>query len=462
MEELKFFGKTILIVGLGKTGKSVISYLYDKVKQIIAYDLNLDNFDYKEVNFIKFKYPNIKLISGELLKIVNNEKIDFIVLSPGVAKDDFKIIIGNDNRFKIISDIEIFLYELNRKNTKIIAITGTNGKSTVTKLCGFLCKSSDLNAFEVGNIGTPVLDILKDDKRLDVIILELSSFQLENINNLSADVAACLNISEDHLDRHKNLLNYVHIKSKIFNGAKIQVLNYDDIFCRSMAKANIKTIWISTNDNNNCEYYLKIHKHKNDIDLHHLNKKLLSMSKMSIFGVHNAFNILTALALCDGIGLDINKLIDALPKFKGLPHRIEKIDTINNITFIDDSKGTNVDATCAAILGINEPIILIAGGCAKEQNFYKLSQLIIKKVKSVFLIGKDAVEIADSLLELNFSNFKICSSLEEATLKAFNCAKEGDIILLSPACASYDMFKDYEHRSEVFYEAINKIKLLNV
>ncbi|MCV2503107.1 MAG: UDP-N-acetylmuramoyl-L-alanine--D-glutamate ligase, partial [Neisseriaceae bacterium] len=293
----------------------------------------------------------------------------------------------------------------------------------------------------------------QQEKSVDVWVLELSSFQLETICDLSANAATCLNISEDHLDRYKDLLDYAYHKDKIFDGAKTQVLNLDDVLCCAMQRTEMNTIYFSLKESS--DYWLNRNtKHQ---ALMKGSEYLISMQSLSLQGLHNAGNVLVALALCESIGLDLDKMLAILPNFKGLPHRVEKIGEINSISFIDDSKGTNVGATIAALEGAPTEVVLIAGGLGKGQDFRPLKAVVEDKVQGLFLIGQDAQQIAQVFEHSNIEPV-MCDSLEEAVKKAYAVAPANSWILLSPACASMDMFKDYTHRSEVFIKAFEELK----
>jgi UDP-N-acetylmuramoylalanine--D-glutamate ligase len=283
--------------------------------------------------------------------------------------------------------------------------------------------------------------------------VELSSFQLEVLEDLHCISAAVLNISEDHMDRYDSLLEYAYVKSKIFKNTQLCVLNKDDILVSAMLPAVCsKVVWCSMLDGTAYYSFLENNLLKNQ-------QLLLSANELTQKGKHNAFNALFVLALLEPLNIDQDTLLSALKSFVGLPHRIQFVDTIKQVTFIDDSKGTNVGATIAAINSFDEPIILIAGGDSKGQNFMPLAQALIGKVKSIVLIGKDA-----DLLYMALSSVGIPIVQEQdlslAVNTAMNMASSGDLVLLSPACSSLDMFKNYEHRSQVFCNAVHQLKML--
>lgn len=293
--------------------------------------------------------------------------------------------------------------------------------------------------------------LAREGKPADVWVLELSSFQLETTPFLGADVATCLNVSEDHLDRYDDLLDYARAKDAIFNGQTIQVLNADDVFCKAMKRDKRETRYFSLQQS--CDYYVDAVSGC----LKDAAQQTIMLSKdIPLQGSHNAANVLAALALCESIGLARADLVEYVRTFKGLPHRVEKIGEKNGVVFIDDSKGTNVGATVAAIAGLPEKICLIAGGMGKGQDFTHLREVLRQKARAVFLIGVDAPKIAMDLADCGV-DIVFCNTLPEAVQQAYARAQEKDIVLLSPACASFDMFKGYAHRSEVFIEAFHAL-----
>ena len=290
----------------------------------------------------------------------------------------------------------------------------------------------------------------RDGKPADVWVLELSSFQLETTPCLNADAATCLNISEDHLDRYDNLLDYARTKDMIFNGCQTQVLNADDVLCVAMKRPLQRQHYFSLNQTVDYVY------DKVSGSLKQQTETIMQAKDILLQGNHNIANVLAALALCESIGLAREKLVKGVKSFQGLAHRVEKIGEKNGVTFIDDSKGTNVGATLAAIAGLPEKICLILGGMGKGQDFTPLNQVIREKARAVYLIGVDAPKIAADLQDCGVA-LTFCETLPEATTKAFQAAQSGDIVLLSPACASFDMFKGYAHRSEVFIETFKTL-----
>lgn len=439
------------IAGLGSTGLSVLDYCLAQGIDTIAYDRQITA---ERLQALQTRYPQTEwMIGDEAVLAQALAKSHTLVLSPGISRrlnviEDFERQGG-----RVTGDVGILSDLLREKNSKIIAITGSNGKTTVTSLVGHLCTSAGLDAVVAGNIGTPVLQTwLERQKQLpDVWVLELSSFQLETTENLAATAAVCLNISEDHLDRYNNLLDYAHSKDAIFNGVGVQVINQDDVFCCAMKRENSTILTFSLNDGN-ADYSFQ----SQTGALLANQETFLTQDAISLQGKHNIANVLAAMALCEAVGIERELLVQHIVTFKGLPHRVEKVGEKNGIVFIDDSKGTNVGATEAAIAGLDAPIVLIAGGQGKGQDFSPLRAALKNKVRGIFLIGEDAPQLAQDLQGCGVKP-EFCIDLPEAVERAYATAQRGDIVLLSPACASFDMFRGYAHRAEVFIEAFHRL-----
>ena len=445
---MTFQNKKILVAGLGGTGISMIAYLRKKGAEVAAYDAELKA---ERVAQIGKMFAGLVFYTGRLKDALSNG-FDILALSPGISERQPDIEAFKQNGGRVLGDIELLADIVNRRGDKVIAITGSNGKTTVTSLVGYLCIKCGLDAVIAGNIGTPVLEaeLQREGKKADVWVLELSSFQLENTESLRPTAATVLNISEDHLDRYDDLLDYAHTKDKIFRGDGVQVLNADDAFCRAMKRAGREVKWFSLE--HEADFWLE----RETGRLKQGNEDLIATQDIPLQGLHNAANVMAAVALCEAIGLPRNELLEHVKTFQGLPHRVEKIGEKNGVVFIDDSKGTNVGATAAAIAGLQNPLFVILGGMGKGQDFTPLRDALTGKAKGVFLIGVDAPQIRRDLDGCGL-NMTDCATLEEAVQTAYAQAEAGDIVLLSPACASFDMFKGYAHRSEVFIEAFKAL-----
>lgn len=439
----------IVVAGLGATGISVLAFCEHIGAQAIGYDAQLSEERKTE---LKQKFKNFEMVSGNLADVLVGQ--DVLVLSPGLTRRTPEIMAFEQAGGKVIGDVAILADLLKNQSDKIIAITGSNGKTTVTSLVGHLCEKSGLDTVVAGNIGTPVLEawLERGGKPADVWVLELSSFQLETTPYLDADVATCLNVSEDHLDRYDDLLDYARAKDMIFNGKTIQVLNAEDVFCRAMKRENRSIHYFSLKKQDDVDYWFC----QETQSLYHCQDKMLARDAITLQGNHNVANVLAAFALCEAIGIEREKLIQNVQTFKGLAHRVEKVGEKNGITFIDDSKGTNVGATVAAIAGLPEKILLIAGGQGKGQDFTPLRSVLREKARAVYLIGIDAPKIAQDLADCGV-DLIFCETLPQAVQQAYACAQKGDIVLLSPACASFDMFRGYAHRAQVFVESFEQL-----
>ena len=438
----------ILVAGLGGTGVSMIAYLRQNGAEVAAYDANLK--PEREAQLTQ-QFAGLRCYTDSLKEALD-QGFDMLALSPGISERTPEIAAFKAQGGKVLGDIEMFAHIAKARGDKVIAITGSNGKTTVTSLVGYLCEKCGLDTVVAGNIGTPVLEaeLQRGGKKADVWVLELSSFQLENTESLHPDAAVVLNISEDHLDRYDDLLDYAHAKDKIFRGNGVQVLNADDTLCRAMKRSGREVKWFSLAGQ--ADYWFDCESGR----LKQSGDDLLAAADVPLQGLHNAANVLAALALCESIGLPRAELLQHIQSFKGLPHRVEKVGEKNGITFIDDSKGTNVGATAAAIAGFQAPIVLIAGGQGKGQDFTPLRAALHNKARAVLLIGIDAPQIRRDLAGAGVELID-CTTLPEAVQKAYQIAQSGDIVLLSPACASFDMFKGYAHRSEVFIEAFHAL-----
>jgi UDP-N-acetylmuramoylalanine--D-glutamate ligase len=429
------------------------------------------------------------------------EGIDFVAVSPGLAPNrELAEIIpaAAEKDIPVWGEIELFAQALaalkdERDYTpKVIAITGTNGKTTVTSLTGLLCKRAGLSVRIAGNISPAALDVLRESLEQDTLpqvwVLELSSFQLHTTCSLQADAATVLNVTQDHLDWHGDMQAYAADKARIFGASTVRILNRDDPVVMNMAspQAQVITFGVDEPEHANClglanengmqwlsvavadeeESTKKVRRKKDSmVEVHTSLNRLMPADALKIRGQHNAVNALAALALCRAIGLPFARLLHGLREYKGEPHRVELIATVGGIEYYDDSKGTNVGATVAALVGlgaqqggVGRQLILIAGGDGKGQDFTPLAAPIEKYVRTVFLIGKDAAAIRKAVARPDVELVD-CATLEEAVQAAAKLAQPGEIVLLSPACASLDMFRNYAHRAQVFVDAVREIAL---
>ncbi|MFZ3018327.1 MAG: UDP-N-acetylmuramoyl-L-alanine--D-glutamate ligase [Gallionella sp.] len=340
----------------------------------------------------------------------------------------------------------------------ILAITGANGKTTVTSMVEHLCKAAGKDAVAAGNISPAVLDVVlqRGDQQPEVWVLELSSFQLETTYTLNADAATVLNISEDHLDRYDGMGGYAAAKARIFHGNGVQLLNRDDARSMGMALPGRRVVTFGL-DTPRSESDWGIVRDGADIWLVQGSEHLLRASELQVTGLHNVANALAALALCRAIDLPMQALLDALRGFKGLPHRVERVAEIDGVVYYDDSKGTNVGATEAALKGLGRKAVVILGGEGKGQDFSPLNPAVAQHARAAVLIGRDAPLIEAALQGCGVPLLH-AADMGDAVRKSAKLAQRGDAVLLSPACASFDMFRNYAHRAEVFVAAVHDLQ----
>jgi UDP-N-acetylmuramoylalanine--D-glutamate ligase len=450
-----YAGCKALVVGLGDTGAACVRWLVEHDAQVRATDTREEP---PHAQRIREAFPEATLRLGGFDRS-DFAWADLVVASPGVAlatpELQWALRVGKD----VVGDVELFARAIQDSTAYVIAITGSNGKSTVTSLVGHLCAAVGLDTVVAGNIGLPVLDALDNQDTLgrcpDVWVLELSSFQLETTFSLKPDAATVLNISQDHMDRYAGLEDYAAAKARIFAGNGAQVLNRDDPAVMAMALPGRSrwTFGIAAEQTLQAgEFGLTTRKDR--LWLCEGEEALLPVDKLPIAGLHNAANALAALALCRAIELPYEGLVPALKTFEGLPHRVQKVGEVAERTFYDDSKGTNVGATAAALLGFTAPVVLIAGGDGKGQDFSPLRDAV-RNARAVVQIGRDGPLVAAAIG--NACPVHRAESMAEAVRLAFDLSEPGDAVLLSPACASWDMFRNYTHRAEVFVAAVKAL-----
>lgn len=438
--------KVKAIIGTGITGLSVARFLVRQHQTFILLDTRSNP---PNLESIAREFPGVKVECGEL-DVNTLMACDEIIVSPGVAVATPAIAQAKDAGIPIVGDIEIFV---RYAKAPIVAITGSNAKSTVTTLVGEMARTAGINVAVGGNLGTPALELLNDD--IQLYVMELSSFQLETVNKLNAKVATILNISADHLDRYPDMRAYILAKLRVYFGAENIVVNRNDILTHPPLAAGVKPIYFGGKadfgsfgliEENGEEYLAK--------NL----TPLMPARELKISGRHNVDNALAALALGDAAGISMPAMIETLKSFRGLRHRCEFVATIKGVDFYNDSKGTNIGATLAAIKGLARnpaALFLIAGGEGKGQDFSELNSVLAVSNVRLVLIGRDAPLIADAVgkrVPVVFAD-----SLKNAIEQSLVQAKPGDAVLLSPACASFDMFKNYEDRGEKFCAAVKEL-----
>ena len=436
-----------VIVGLGATGISCARYLQANGMPFAVVDTraappHLDAF--------RQLYPDVEIELGKLDAEILNRATQ-IILSPGIAVREPAIAKHIERGIPVIGDIELFVRAVKQP---VIAITGTNAKSTVTTLVGEMATAAGYQAQAGGNLGVPALDLLVQHPETNLFVLELSSFQLETTYSLHAAVATVLNVTPDHMDRYDTLADYQAAKLRVYQNCKTAVCNRDDALTDVAHKPKI---YFTLGEPLEQEFGLR--QSGADIYLAYGEQLLLPVRELPVAGRHYHANALAALAIGHGFGFPFEPMLNVLRNFPGLPHRCQLVRNRRGVKWYNDSKGTNVGATQAAIEGLGEHIsgklILIAGGIGKHADFNPLLPAMEKYTRHIVLIGEAARELADVIdghIPISFA-----ASMDEAVQRCDAVAQSGDCVLLSPACASFDMFKNFEHRGQVFSDVVEKL-----
>jgi UDP-N-acetylmuramoylalanine--D-glutamate ligase len=438
-------GRTV-VVGLGRTGLSCARYLHARGLSFAVTDSRENPPGADELSRIatgverRFGAFDTKLLDDATQ----------IVASPGVSLDEPFLKAAAARGLPIIGDIELFVREA---RAPIAAVTGTNGKSTVTTLVALMAKAAGKRVLAGGNLGRPALELL-DEPTPELYVLELSSFQLDTTQSLRAAASTVLNVTPDHMDRYATVDAYAASKARIFEGSQAAIVNLDDVAVRLMPTGAARRIGFSLLADPDADYYVL--RQGEDFVLMSRNERVVNMSELKINGLHNAANAMAALAMCEALGLARDACVQALREFPGLPHRSQWVADIGGVRYIDDSKGTNVGATLAAVEGMTTPLVLIAGGQGKGQSFAPLAKAFRGKVRHVVLIGQDA-KLLESALE-GVCATEMARDMDDAVRRAAAAARPGETVLLSPACASLDMFRDYAHRGDVFAAAVRGLE----
>jgi UDP-N-acetylmuramoylalanine--D-glutamate ligase len=431
---------------LGRTGLSCARHLQSRN---ISFAVTDSRAAPPELAALKALAPDADVSLGRFDEALL-EGASEIVASPGVSLSEPFLVAATRRGLPIIGDIELFVREA---RAPIAAITGTNGKSTVTTLVALMGQAAGKRVLAGGNLGRPALDLLAEPTP-EFYVLELSSFQLDTTHSLRAAAATVLNVTPDHMDRYRTLQAYAQSKAHIFDRCDAAIVNLDDLQVRDMGRAASKVIGFSLLKNPRAQYYAT--QIAGDVALMRGNERLTLMSELRITGLHNAANALAALAMADSLGFDRDASVQALRDFPGLAHRSQWIADVDGVRYVDDSKGTNVGATLAAVAGMAGSLIVIAGGQGKGQDFAPLASAFRNKVRHVVLIGQDAQLIASVLREI--CTIEFASDMNEAVRACARAAQPGETVLLSPACASLDMFRDYAHRGDVFASAVRSLQ----
>jgi UDP-N-acetylmuramoylalanine--D-glutamate ligase len=452
-------GRRVLVLGLGDTGVSVARWAAREGALVRAADTRAAPPGAAQLGA---KLPQAERHFGAFApKLLDG--VDLVCLSPGLALAEPVVQAAIVRGLPVLGDIELFAWQLRaHTGVRVAAITGTNGKTTVTALVGHLLRTAGVDCEVAGNIGPAALDALlrrtESGSLPAVWVLELSSYQLETTWSLAPDVATLLNLSEDHLDRYASLAEYAAAKARIFDGAALGVVNRDDARARALAGAAARRV----------SFGLDAPPREADFGLLERNattwlargqRPILETRALGAHGRHNLSNALAAAALARALGVPHAAIALGLATFRGLPHRLQRVTLRRGVAWFDDSKGTNVSATIAALRGleIDGRVVLIAGGDGKGQDFAPLAAPVAERARCVLLIGRDAPRI-ETALASSGTRLERCPTLEDAVLRAAELAQPGDAVLLSPACASFDMFRDYRERGERFARAVRALE----
>lgn len=444
--------KLIGIIGLGRTGMATARYLQACGRRFFAVE---ENAEAESVQAFREAFPEVPLLLGEMVEEEILRATELLV-SPGISLDRPVLVAAKNAGIDISCDIDVFAEAV---SAPIVAITGSNAKSTVTSLVGEMAKNAGINVGVGGNIGTPALELLlqADAANYELFVLELSSFQLERMKPLKAAVATVLNISPDHMDRYEGLSQYHAAKHRVYFGCKNAVYNRGDALTSPLLPGETKT-WSFGLDRPDFNAF-GIIEHDGEQFLTFQFEELMPRSEVRLLGNHNTENVLAALAIGKAAGIPMAVMLDTLRTFAGLPHRCERVADVDGVVYINDSKGTNIGATLAAIKGFASPvrdnIVLIAGGVGKGADFELLAKGVVA-TKAAITIGEDGPAIAAALQAVGVST-QPAMSMEDAVRQARQLAEAGDVVLFSPACASFDMFKNYAHRGECFAEAARQL-----
>jgi len=453
---MELSGKHVLVLGLGESGLAMAQWCARNGATVRVADTRAAPPYLEQLR----RTTSADFCSGEFDKRLL-DGIDLLAISPGLSPGLLVVIHARAQGIPVIGEIGLFAQGLRalKQNVPVLAITGTNGKTTTTSLTGHLIKATGRRVGVAGNISPAALTALMDFQDQgalpEVWVLELSSFQLETTETLNATAATVLNLSDDHLDRYIDMDDYASAKARIFLGDGVQVLNRQDARVKSMAIPGRRLISFGLDAPGNAADF-GLRENRNEPWLVQGDRFLLPVSALPIAGLHNAANALAALALAAAIGIDVVTLLPALRSYQGLPHRVEKIAESGGVTYYDDSKGTNVGATVAALTGLGCQSVVILGGDGKGQDFSPLKDTVARHAHGVVLIGRAAPLIRAALDGCGVP-LQDAADMDAAVRLAAARARPGDAVLLSPACASFDMFRNYEHRAAVFKAAVQSL-----
>ncbi|MDE2354372.1 MAG: UDP-N-acetylmuramoyl-L-alanine--D-glutamate ligase [Betaproteobacteria bacterium] len=440
--------RPVLVLGLGDTGIATVRWLRAQGAQVTVADTRREP---PHAELLLRELPDVLLFTGPFERAVFEGK-DLIVASPGVPLSEPEVAAALARGQDVVGDVELFARTVQSLPSppRVVAITGANGKTTVTTMVGEMVHAAGISTAVIGNIGTPVLSALGVARPAEVYVLELSSFQLETTHSLHLRAATVLNVTEDHMDRYPDMEAYSAAKARIFAHCKQRVVNREDPRSLAMAVPGSVTFgldaptterdWGLSPEGWICCGSLPV----------------MALSDLPLSGRHNAANAMAALALCDALDVPRADAVRALRAFRGLPHRVEPVAEAGGVTYYDDSKGTNVGATMAALGGMAQPVVLIAGGDGKGQDFAPLRPVLAAHARALVLIGRDGPLIEEAVAGSGVPTVR-AADMPDAVRLAAKLAQPGDVVLMSPACASFDMFDNYLHRAQVFVTAVKAL-----
>lgn len=447
--------KTVMVIGLGKSGADLVEFLDRHAKKTIAFDRNASLAD-----IYPDRYPNIGFYFG--IDPSGEEEADLVVISPGIPLDLPFVQRFQEREIELIGEVEL-AYRMTPG--RFIGITGTNGKTTTTALTGELFRNAGSDTRVVGNIGRPIISEVENSDENTIFVTELSSFQLETIKEFRCHAAAIINITPDHLNRHKTMENYAEIKSRIFANQTeedLVIVNLDDELSSAHAKRfDAQKIYVSVNKNlSDLSPSIYIEDDRVIYSNQGEKRTIAILDEIFLKGKHNYENVLIATGIAIAFGIPDELIAQTLHDFKGVAHRLEFVREIDGVDFVNDSKGTNPDASIKALEAIGKDIIVIAGGMDKRSSFDGFVEAFANRVKSAILLGETRDVLAQTLDRKGLSNYFVVKDMEEAVKKAYELAQSGDTVLLSPACASWDMYSCFEERGEHFKKIVNELEEL--
>lgn len=445
-------GKKVLVLGAGKSGMAVAAFLAGKGSRVLLSDTREPDRFEGQLDFLVAK--GVKLFLGGYPHV--DKKIDLIVISPGIPLDIPPVAEAKEAGIAVIGELELG-YRF--ASAPIVAITGTNGKTTTTTLVGEIFKNAGRRVFVAGNIGLPLVSGIESYGSGDIVVAEVSSFQLETVRQFRPRVGIVLNLTPDHLDRHGDMAGYKAAKARIFMNQQISdylVLNFDDVLIREMgmlSKGNV--IFFSRRHTLEEGVFVR----GNMITIRHrgVMRSVFDVRDLRIPGAHNLENALAATAACHAMGVSEISIAESLGKFSGVAHRLEFVTEIEGVRYVNDSKGTNPDASIKAVEAFEGPLVIIAGGKNKGNDFNEFTRRAFPKTRAMVILGQCADDLAEAAAKAGIKNILRAKDFRDAVLQARSASMPGDIVLLSPACASWDMFNNFEERGDLFKNIVREL-----